>query len=66
MSFPKASIIRAISSRKPIICATIRNFSPGFFPVIISYMVNSMCPPSSPGIGSRFITPSIMDSMARR
>ena len=61
MSFPKASIIRPIRSIIPTVWAAIRNLSLGFLPVIISYRVNSMCPPSRAGIGRMFSTASIMD-----
>ena len=65
MSLPKARTMRANRRIIPIICAIVRNLSLGFFPVIISYRVNTMCPPSRAGIGRRFITPSMIESRAR-
>ena len=64
MSLPNASTIRASSSTIPIICITTRKRSLGLRPVIISYRVNMIWPPSSAGIGSRFIIPSITESSA--
>ena len=66
ISFPNASTMMASSISIPIICMTIKNLSPGLRPVTISTIMNSRCPPSSPGIGIRFMTPSMMDSSANR
>ena len=63
-SFQKANTMIDSSINIPIACAPIRNLSLGLCRVSISYRVNRMCPPSNPGIGSRFITPSIIDSSA--
>ena len=65
MSLPKARNISPKISIMPISCITIRNLSLGFRPVIISYKVNTICPPSRAGIGSRFMTARIMEIMAR-
>lgn len=48
----------------PAICAYSSTFSEGCRRVIISYMINTAWPPSSAGIGSMFITASIMDRNA--
>ena len=45
----------------PTICAYSKNFSLGLRPVIISYKVNSTCPPSNAGIGNRFINANAID-----
>lgn len=63
---PKAKTIIAISRNMPNIWATIINFSLGLRPVTISTIRNSRWPPSNPGIGIRFITPNIIDSIASK
>ena len=64
MSLPLAYIISARSSQRPMFCATVINFSLGLRRVIISQSVNSTCPPSSTGIGKRFIIANITESNA--
>ena len=64
MSFPKASIMRPKSRMNPTIWAPMRNLSPGFLLVSISYRVKTIWPPSRAGIGSRFMTPSIIEKRA--
>ena len=56
--------MRPNTSIMPMICIIYMNLSSGFLPVIISYIVKTICPPSKAGIGSRFITPNIMDRSA--
>ena len=64
ISLPKARNISPNIIIIPMICVTYRKLSLGFLPVIISYIVNTICPPSKAGIGSRFITASMIDSIA--
>lgn len=66
MSFPKARIIRANNRSIPTVWAYSRNLSLGFLPVMISYNVNSKCPPSKAGIGRIFSTANITDKKAVR
>ena len=64
MSFPNARNIKAKIRSIPIVWVIMRNLSLGFRPVMISYSVNTIWPPSSAGIGRRFITASMMESIA--
>ena len=65
ISLPKARNMSPKIRSMPMICIIYRNLSLGFLPVIISYNVNTIWPPSRAGIGSRFITPSMIESKAR-
>ena len=48
----------------PITCAYSRTLSFAFLPVIISYIKNIACPPSSAGIGKIFINARIIEIKA--
>ena len=64
ISLPLAKSSNAISSINPVTCAYSKNLSPGFLPVIISHRVKTTCPPSSAGIGNKFINPNMIDKNA--
>ena len=66
MSLPKASSMSPSRRTMPTIWAATMKRSDGLRPVTISNNVNTMCPPSSPGMGSRFITPSMMENSPSR
>ena len=48
----------------PVIVSIINTLSLGFLLVIISYMLNIICPPSSAGIGKRLSTPRFTEISA--
>ena len=50
----------------PITCRGINTFMGNFLPVNISPIAISACPPSSAGIGKRFITAKIIDKMLQK
>src|SRR5690606_9173695 len=63
-SLPLAYNISKSSNIIPAVWAYSKNFSLGFRPLIISYNVNITCPPSSAGMGSKFINAKMIDRKA--
>jgi hypothetical protein len=66
ISFAFAKINKPNNNTIPVTCAYSINLSPGFLPVIISYIRNNTCPPSNAGIGRMFIIAKIIDRNAVR